>query len=238
MDLSASGAVARADRRLRDHRAPADSRYEALWRELTDLEEFRADEMWRIERASSGSTTSASTSTSSTSSPTWAATRSASSPRSSTSATTPRAAGADRHDRRGQPGPAAAQRHGRPSPPTSTSAARTGTWSASRWMHEIFEPIMAMIPPDATGKLEPAEIFHEILEHRWYLSEQAGTRSTSSRPRATTSTASSPPSRTRRSRGEEPVASRLDRLPLADQPRSVGPQPHPLQPDRPAVARR
>ena len=45
---------------------------------------------------------------------------------------------------------------------------------ASRWMHEIFEPIMAMIPPDATGKLEPAEIFHEILEHRWYLSEQAG----------------------------------------------------------------
>ena len=26
------------------------SRYEALWRELTDLEEFGADEMWRIER--------------------------------------------------------------------------------------------------------------------------------------------------------------------------------------------
>ena len=45
---------------------------------------------------------------------------------------------------------------------------------ASKWMHEIYEPIMAMIPPDATGKLEPAEIYHEILEHRWYLSEQAG----------------------------------------------------------------
>ena len=41
-------------------------------------------------------------------------------------------------------------------------------------MHQIFEPIMALIPPDATGKLEPAEIFHEILEHRWYLSEQRG----------------------------------------------------------------
>ena len=33
---------------------------------------------------------------------------------------------------------------------------------------------MAMVPPEARGKLEPAEIFHEILEHRWYLSERAG----------------------------------------------------------------
>ena len=31
-----------------------------------------------------------------------------------------------------------------------------------------------MVPPEARGKLEPAEIFHEILEHRWYLSERAG----------------------------------------------------------------
>ncbi len=28
--------------------------------------------------------------------------------------------------------------------------------------------------PTLRGKLEPAEIFHEILVHRWYLSEQAG----------------------------------------------------------------
>ena len=45
---------------------------------------------------------------------------------------------------------------------------------ANRWLTQIYEPIMAMIPPDARGKLEPAEIFHEILEHRWYLSEDAG----------------------------------------------------------------
>ena len=32
-----------------------------------------------------------------------------------------------------------------------------------------------MVPAEARGKLEPAELFHEILEHRWYLSEQAGT---------------------------------------------------------------
>jgi hypothetical protein len=31
-----------------------------------------------------------------------------------------------------------------------------------------------MVPAEARGKLEPAEIFHEILVHRWYLSEQAG----------------------------------------------------------------
>ncbi len=31
-----------------------------------------------------------------------------------------------------------------------------------------------MVPVEARGKLEPAELFHEILEHRWYLSERAG----------------------------------------------------------------
>ena len=45
---------------------------------------------------------------------------------------------------------------------------------AGRWLTEIFEPIMAMVPPEARGKLEPAEIFHEILVHRWYLSERRG----------------------------------------------------------------
>ena len=27
---------------------------------------------------------------------------------------------------------------------------------------------------NSTRKLEPAEVFHEVLEHRWYLSEDAG----------------------------------------------------------------
>ena len=31
-----------------------------------------------------------------------------------------------------------------------------------------------MVPPEARGKLEPAEVFHEILVHRWLLSERAG----------------------------------------------------------------
>jgi hypothetical protein len=45
---------------------------------------------------------------------------------------------------------------------------------ANRWLTQIYDPIMAIVPPEARGKLEPAEIFHEILVHRWYLSERAG----------------------------------------------------------------
>jgi hypothetical protein len=45
---------------------------------------------------------------------------------------------------------------------------------ANRWLSQIYEPIMSLVPPGARGKLEPAEIFHEILVHRWYLSERAG----------------------------------------------------------------
>jgi uncharacterized protein DUF4032/lipopolysaccharide kinase (Kdo/WaaP) family protein len=46
--------------------------------------------------------------------------------------------------------------------------------AANRWLTDIYEPIIAMVPREARGKLEPAEIFHEILVHRWYLSERAG----------------------------------------------------------------
>ena len=45
---------------------------------------------------------------------------------------------------------------------------------AQRWLTEIYQPIIAMVPKELRGKLEPAEIFHEILEHRWFLSERAG----------------------------------------------------------------
>ena len=45
---------------------------------------------------------------------------------------------------------------------------------AHRWLTEIYEPITAMVPPEARGRLEAAEVFHEVLVHRWYLSERAG----------------------------------------------------------------
>jgi Domain of unknown function (DUF4032)/Lipopolysaccharide kinase (Kdo/WaaP) family len=46
--------------------------------------------------------------------------------------------------------------------------------AAGRWLSEIFEPTIASIPRELRGKRAAAEIFHEILEHRWFLSEQAG----------------------------------------------------------------
>jgi hypothetical protein len=46
--------------------------------------------------------------------------------------------------------------------------------AANRWLTNIYDPIMAMVPDDQRGKLEGPEIFHEILVHRWYLSERAG----------------------------------------------------------------
>jgi hypothetical protein len=45
---------------------------------------------------------------------------------------------------------------------------------ANRWLVEIYDPVVEMVPPEARGKLEPAEVFHEVLVHRWYLSERAG----------------------------------------------------------------
>jgi hypothetical protein len=48
------------------------------------------------------------------------------------------------------------------------------TFAAHRWLEEIYDPVVAAIPPGLRDRLAPPEIFHEILEHRWYLSEQAG----------------------------------------------------------------
>ena len=46
--------------------------------------------------------------------------------------------------------------------------------AAHQWVSERFEQAMAAVPPDLRLRMEPAEIFHEILEHRWFMSEQAG----------------------------------------------------------------
>ncbi len=46
--------------------------------------------------------------------------------------------------------------------------------AAARWMDERFEHALAAIPPEMAGKLEPAELYHQVLEHRWFLSERAG----------------------------------------------------------------
>ncbi|HEY8199761.1 MAG TPA: DUF4032 domain-containing protein, partial [Actinomycetota bacterium] len=46
--------------------------------------------------------------------------------------------------------------------------------AAARWIAEVYEPIVARVPAELRGRLEPPELFHELLEHRYYLSEAAG----------------------------------------------------------------
>jgi Domain of unknown function (DUF4032)/Lipopolysaccharide kinase (Kdo/WaaP) family len=58
------------------------------------------------------------------------------------------------------------QKEGRPVPETV---------AGHRWRSEVYDKVMAMVPEGLDDRLAPAEIFHEILEHRWFLSEQAGT---------------------------------------------------------------
>jgi hypothetical protein len=45
---------------------------------------------------------------------------------------------------------------------------------AHEWLTDVFEPTIRMAPLDRRTPVEAAELFHEILEHRWYLSERAG----------------------------------------------------------------
>jgi hypothetical protein len=40
-------------------------------------------------------------------------------------------------------------------------------------LSDVFEPVIEQVPAELRGKLEPAELFHEILVHRWYMSEAA-----------------------------------------------------------------
>lgn len=44
---------------------------------------------------------------------------------------------------------------------------------AHAWLAQIYEPVTRTVPPELRAKLEPAELFHELLEHRWYMSERA-----------------------------------------------------------------
>lgn len=42
---------------------------------------------------------------------------------------------------------------------------------AHEWLSRVFEPVVRSIPRELRGKLEPAEVFHQLLEHRWYLAQ-------------------------------------------------------------------
>lgn len=46
--------------------------------------------------------------------------------------------------------------------------------AAHRWLTELFQPTVRAVPKDLRRKLEPAQVYHEVLDHRWYVSEAAG----------------------------------------------------------------
>jgi hypothetical protein len=173
MDLSASGAV----------RQPIDGfavismlreRYDALWSELTDVEEFRADEMWRIEQRVERLNDLGFDVDELDIVTDWGG---------DTVRIQPKVVELGHHRRELQSLTGMTVEDNQARRLLNDLASFTAHFDlgredrhlvASRWMHEIYEPVTAMIPPDASGKLEPAEVYHEILVHRWYLSEAAG----------------------------------------------------------------
>jgi hypothetical protein len=46
--------------------------------------------------------------------------------------------------------------------------------ATARWLAEVYEPAIDAIPDDLRSHLEPAEIFHQLLEHRYLMSERRG----------------------------------------------------------------
>jgi len=45
---------------------------------------------------------------------------------------------------------------------------------AHEWLQRQYEPVVRAIPRGMRSKLEPPEFFHEVLEHKWFLSEEQG----------------------------------------------------------------
>ncbi|OLB81109.1 MAG: lipopolysaccharide kinase [Actinobacteria bacterium 13_2_20CM_2_71_6] len=46
--------------------------------------------------------------------------------------------------------------------------------AAHRWLTEVFAPVVRAVPSSLRGKLEPTELFVQVIEHRWYMSEKLG----------------------------------------------------------------
>jgi hypothetical protein len=44
--------------------------------------------------------------------------------------------------------------------------------AAATWLAEVFEPIVAAVPDSLRGRLDPAEFFHQLLEHRYFMAER------------------------------------------------------------------
>ena len=150
------------------------SQYDALWRELTATEEFSISEMWRIERRAERlgelgfdiEELDISTSEG-----------------GATIKMRPRVveAGHHRHELQGLTGLDVEEAQARRllNDMAAFAASACGDEEdrsvvAAIWLSDVYEPIVGKVPRELRGRLEPPEVFHEILEHRWYLSEERG----------------------------------------------------------------
>lgn len=43
---------------------------------------------------------------------------------------------------------------------------------AHDWLTNVFEPAVRAVPRELRGKLQPAQMFHEMLDHRWFISRE------------------------------------------------------------------
>ena len=46
--------------------------------------------------------------------------------------------------------------------------------AAFKWVTDIFEPTVSSVPDWLLAKREPVEVFHEVIEHKWQMSEADG----------------------------------------------------------------
>ncbi|MSO25321.1 MAG: DUF4032 domain-containing protein [Candidatus Nanopelagicaceae bacterium] len=43
-----------------------------------------------------------------------------------------------------------------------------------QWLADVFRRVVNQVPDNLKGRVEPAQLFHEVLENRWYLGEKLG----------------------------------------------------------------
>jgi hypothetical protein len=173
LDLAAGGFL---DEQVDPHAIVAlvERRYNELWSELTGTEEFDTDEMWRIERRVERLNELGFDVDELDIVTDWSG---------ATVRLQPKVVEAGHHSRELQSLTGLDVEDNQARRLLNDLAAFTAHFElggqdravvAHRWLTRVYEPVIAMVPPELRGKLEPAEIFHEILEHRWFLSERAG----------------------------------------------------------------
>jgi hypothetical protein len=150
------------------------ARYETLWNELTGSEEFGADEIWRLDRRVERLNQLGFDVEEVDIVTDWDG---------ATIRVTPRVVEAGHHSRDLQrlTGLDVEENQARRLlNDISSFGAQAGLTgeergvAAHQWLTEFFEPVWELVPRELRGKRDAAEVYHEILEHRWLMAEAAG----------------------------------------------------------------